>query len=76
MRGDEAMYKKQLTYWHLESDNEKMTYRIPNKVKTFLGLRKKDCKVKDYAVEIVTKMYRLHAVNMKELREEIACKAH
>ena len=72
MKEDEAMYKRELIYWHLESDREKMTYRIPNKVNSFEGFRKKkSCKVKDYAVEIVTKMYRLHCINMRELQEEV-----
>ena len=66
MRGDEATYKRELIRWHLDSDHEKMSYRILRKVNSFAGLRKKDCKVKDYAVEVVTKMYRLHAINMKD----------
>lgn len=45
MKGDEAVYKKELIYWHLECNNEKMTSRIPNKVDSFARLRKKDCKV-------------------------------
>ena len=71
MKDDEATHKKELVCWHLESDREKMAHRIPNKVKSFLGLRRKDCKVEDHAVEIVVKMCRLHSVDMKELREEI-----
>ena len=70
MKGDEKMYEEQLVYWHLRDDG-KMCYRIPNKVNSFEAFRKKkSCKAKDYAVEIVTKMYRLHCINMKELKEE------
>ncbi|CAB9500265.1 expressed unknown protein [Seminavis robusta] len=70
MRDDEARYKQDLINWHC-SDEGKMMYRIPNKVKTFKQFRKKTCKVKDYAVEIVTKMYRLDQINRKEMNEEV-----
>jgi len=49
-----------------------MTHRIPNKVNSFEGFRKKkSCKVKDCAVKIVTKMCHLHCINMRELQEEV-----
>ena len=64
------MYKQDLIKWHLE-DNENMCYRIPNKVKSFEAFRnKKSCRAKDYAIEIVTKMYRFDCINHKELERE------
>lgn len=72
MNGDESMYKRELIHWHLEDDG-KMMYRIPNKVNSFKAFRsKKSCKVKDFSVEIVTKMYRLYMVNMQEIAVERA----
>lgn len=51
MKGDEAAHKKELIYWHLESDRDKMTHGIPNKVNSFAGFQnKKSCKVKDCAI--------------------------
>ena len=72
MKRYEAMHKRDLNCWHSESDNEKMTCRIPNEVNSFeVFWKKKSCKVKDHAVEVVAKMCRLHCVNMKELQEEV-----
>jgi len=74
MEDDKAMHKRELVCWHLVSD-EKMLCRIPNKVNSFEGFRKKKrCKVKDCDVEIIVKMHRLHCVNTKELQEEIGNK--
>jgi hypothetical protein len=71
MKEDENNYKRELIHWHLSDDN-KIAYRIPNKVNSFKMFRnKKSCKVKDYSIEVVTKMYRLHNVNLKELKEEM-----
>ncbi len=72
MKGDIAFYKQDLMHWHREEHDQKMAYRIPTKVKTFKGFRdKKSCKAKDWAIEIVTKMYRLDQVNRKQILEEI-----
>lgn len=70
MRADEARYKQDLFDWHC-SDEGKVMYRIPNKVKTFAQFRnKKSCKVKDYAIEVVTKMYRLDQINRKQMQTD------
>lgn len=56
IKSDEAAFKRDMIYWYLEDDLEKMTYRIPSKVDTFDRFRdKKSNKAKDYAIEIVTK---------------------
>jgi hypothetical protein len=65
MKGDEATYKRELVMWHLETESyngaSKMLYRIPKKADTFARFRdKKSCKVKDFAIEVVTKMYRIY----------------
>jgi hypothetical protein len=66
MEFDVAAYRRELTRWHLE-DYGKALYRIPGKVDTFTRFRdKKSCKVKDYAIEIVTKMYRIHQMDLRD----------
>ncbi len=72
MRGDIDAYKRELIYWHIEEGKEKMCYRIPNMAKTFTAFRKKRCKVKDYAIEIVTKMYLLDQKDRNAVKQEIA----
>ncbi len=67
MHLDEEMYKNELLYWHLGRDNQKLPYKIPEKVDTVERFRtKKSCKAKDYAIEITTKMYRIHCEAMRE----------
>lgn len=75
MKGDEATYKRELVTWHLESEYpnglSKMLYRIPKKADTFARFRdKKSCKVKDFAIEVVTKMYRIHQMDTLEAAKE------
>jgi hypothetical protein len=45
--------------------------KIPYPVETFKAFNKKANKVKDYAIDIVTKMYRLDQINRKEVAEEL-----
>ena len=72
-KGDESAYKQELHNWHLVEDNEKMLYRIPNKVKTYVQFRnKKRCKAKDLVVEFVTKLYRIDMQNRKDVVNDIA----
>jgi len=72
MKEDINTYKRELFYWHLNSD-DKMCYRIPRKSDTFKSFRdKKNCKAKDFAIEIVTKMYRIdqqERLDMKEIEQ-------
>ena len=70
MRDDINMYKRELIYWHLDDGDGKMCYRIPRLAKTFIAFRKKDCKAKDYAIEIVTKMYRIDQEERVALKKE------
>ena len=64
MEIDVSTYRRELIHWHLDDDN-KMLYRVPNKVDTFDMFRnKKSCKVKDYAIEVVSKMYRIHQMDV------------
>ena len=69
MKDDVLAYKNDITRFYF---GEEMAYRIPKMVKTFKAFRmKKRNKVKDYAIEIVTKMYRIDRVNRQELKQEI-----
>jgi hypothetical protein len=70
MKDDINRYKAELFYWHLD-DDRKMCYRIPRMAKTFVAFRdKKSCKVKDFAIEIVTKMYRLDQQDRAAVKKE------
>ena len=70
MRDDINMYKRELMDWHL-GDDQKMCYRIPRLAKTFVAFRnKKSCKAKDFAIEIVTKMYRIDQEERIALKNE------
>ena len=69
MKDDEAAYKNDLRDFYF---GQEMQYRLPSKVRTYKAFRmKKSNKVKDYAVEIVTKMYRIDRVNRQEMKQEI-----
>jgi hypothetical protein len=70
MKADINTYKQELFYWHLDDDN-KMCYKIPTAAKTLLRFRKKNCKAKDYAIEIVTKMYRINQEERVDMKREI-----
>lgn len=71
MRDDINTYKTELIHWH-HNDDGKMCYKIPRMAKTFEAFRdKKSCKAKDYAVEIVTKMYRLDQEDRVAVKKEI-----
>jgi hypothetical protein len=71
IKGDEARHKQDMIDWYLGEDWQKMAYRMPSKADTFERLRdKKSSKAKDYAIEIVTKMYRLDCIDRKELGKE------
>lgn len=66
VKTDVQAYRQDLVHWHLD-DDDKMLHRIPTKVDTFARFRnKKSCKVKDYAIEIVTKMYRIHQQDIQD----------
>lgn len=66
VKTDVQAYRQDLVHWHLD-DDDKMLHRIPTKVDTFARFRnKKSCKVKDYAIEIVTKMYRIHQQDLQD----------
>ena len=61
--------------FYLHEDCQKMPCRIPTKVDSFEQLRnKKSKKVKDCAIEIVTKMCRLDFVNRKEVSDDALVK--
>jgi hypothetical protein len=69
MRGDEAAYKQDMMEFYY---GQEMQYRKPSQVNSFkASSKKKSCKPKDFAIEITTKMYRLHCINIRELKEEI-----
>jgi hypothetical protein len=71
MKDDIKTYTNELFYWH-HDDDQKICYRIPRMAKTFNGFRdKKNCKVKDFAIEIVTKMYRLDQQDRVAVKKEI-----
>jgi hypothetical protein len=71
MREDINTYKGELMHWH-HDDDRKICYRIPRMAKTFAAFRdKKSCKAKDFAIEIVTKMYRLDQQERVALKESI-----
>ena len=71
MRGDINMYVNELFDWHVHEDNTKMTYRIPTMAKTFDHFRKKRSKIKDCAIEIVTKMYLIDQEDRVAVKLEI-----
>lgn len=67
---DERMYKEDIIDFYF---NEEQEYRKPNAAKDLKAFQiKKPNKVKDCAIEIVAKMYRLDCINRKEMAEEIA----
>jgi hypothetical protein len=71
MKEDIKTYTNELFYWH-HDDDQKICYRIPRMAKTFAAFRdKKSCKVKDFAIEIVTKMYRLDQQDRVAVKKEI-----
>ena len=75
MKEDIKLYKRELFYWHRDDSDGKMLYRIPWKVKTFKAFRdKKNCKAKQFAIEIVTKMYRIDQEDRVALKKENAGK--
>lgn len=73
MDGDIRSYKHDLVFFYNEGlgCNGGHGYKIPYPVKTIEAFHKKKTnKVKDYAVEIVTKMYRLDQLNRREMVQE------
>ena len=72
MDGDIRSYKHDLVFYYNEGlGQHRGGYKIPYPVKTIKAFNtKKANKVKDYAIEIVTKMYRLDQINRKEVAEE------
>ncbi len=72
MKIDINFYKSELIRWHVDEGRDKMAYRIPTMAKTFVQFRnKKSCYMKDYAIEIVTKMYRIDMEDRIAVRREI-----
>jgi hypothetical protein len=65
IRGGQASYNTDMMDFYY---GEEMQYRKPSQVNTFKAFSKKNsCRPKDYAVEITTKMYRLHCINQAPL---------
>jgi hypothetical protein len=72
MEGDIRAYKRDLVFFYNEGQGYRDGYKIPYSVKTIKAFNnKKANKVKDYAIELVTKMYRLDQINRREIAEEI-----